>query len=222
MLLRWLLVLFLSIQSLEATRPRPNILKKRNPTYSTLSNSSLSDLVSLTSFDSILNYKLSNSFLSKLLVPRLVGSKALIQLQLEITAHFKQLNWHIQLDEFKSNTPNGIKTFKNLIFTHDITATRYFTLAAHLDSKDFGKDPFIGATDSAAPCAMLIDIATALTPWLEKRKERVQAQGGEEGEEGQGESLQIIFFDGEEAFHDWSQTDSIYGARSVTFLSPIR
>jgi glutaminyl-peptide cyclotransferase len=28
-------------------------------------------------------------------------------------------------------------------------------------------------------------------------------------------SLQFIFFDGEEAFVQWSSTDSIYGARSL-------
>jgi hypothetical protein len=27
--------------------------------------------------------------------------------------------------------------------------------------------------------------------------------------------LQIVFFDGEEAFHDWTATDSIYGSRYV-------
>jgi len=62
---------------------------------------------------------------------------------------------------------------------------------------------------------MLLDLATALTPWLDARKERVEAGGGEEGREGQGESLQIIFFDGEEAFKDWTHTDSIYGARHL-------
>lgn len=35
-------------------------------------------------------------------------------------------------------------------------------------------------------------------------------------EEELGETtIQILFFDGEEAFHDWSDTDSIYGARYV-------
>lgn len=28
-------------------------------------------------------------------------------------------------------------------------------------------------------------------------------------------TLQLIFFDGEEAFHDWTATDSIYGARHL-------
>jgi len=30
-----------------------------------------------------------------------------------------------------------------------------------------------------------------------------------------GTSLQLIFFDGEEAFVDWTETDSLYGARHL-------
>lgn len=77
---------------------------------------------------------------------------------------------------------------------------------------------FIGATDSAAPCAMLIDLAENITPLLRARMERLSNGQGvlKDGldEEVLGETtLQIVFFDGEEAFHDWTDTDSIYGAR---------
>lgn len=77
---------------------------------------------------------------------------------------------------------------------------------------------FIGATDSAAPCAMLISLAEALTPLLRARQDRVDSGMGilREGfdEEVWAETtLQIVFFDGEEAFHDWTATDSIYGSR---------
>lgn len=49
--------------------------------------------------------------------------------------------------------------------------------------------------------------------------------GFDEEEEAET-TVQIIFFDGEEAFHDWTDTDSIYGARylaeewSETYLPP--
>lgn len=135
----------------------------------------------------------------------------------------------MEADEFDAKTPLGSKPMKNLVFTHDPSAPRRFVLAAHLDSKYFPTHPadqFVGATDSAAPCAMLLDLATALTPWLDERKKRVEELGGEEGREGQGETLQIVFFDGEEAFVDWTAEDSIYGAKhlaekwSVTDTSP--
>ena len=58
----------------------------------------------------------------------------------------------------------------------------------------------------------MLDLAEALDPLLNKRKERLEA-GDEEDEEVAETTLQLIFFDGEEAFKDWTDTDSIYGAR---------
>lgn len=77
---------------------------------------------------------------------------------------------------------------------------------------------FLGATDSAAPCAFMLDLAESLTPFLESRRDRIWKGAGilrdgfDEEEAGQT-TLQLLFLDGEEAFHDWTNTDSIYGAR---------
>ncbi|GAA5833330.1 hypothetical protein JCM11251_005206 [Rhodosporidiobolus azoricus] len=201
-----------------ASRPRPFSLKKRNPTFSSLSDPSLLELVHLSNLDATLDWSDPKSELARLLVPRAVGSRNLTRVQGMVEDRFRGLGWHVEKDTFTGSTPIGEKTFTNLIFTHDPSAPRRLVLSAHIDSKYFPthpQDQFIGATDSAAPCAMLIDLALALTPWLDKRKERIEAQGGEEGREGQGETLQIVFFDGEEAFKDWTSTDSIYGARHL-------
>lgn len=171
----------------------------------------------MTNLDTHLNFTNPQSTLSQLLIPRVAGTPALATLQTLVAAQFDSLGWHTQRDTFTTSTPYGDKQFTNLIFTHDPTATRKLVLAAHLDSKLYEEDSpefgFVGATDSAAPCAILIDVAEALTGWLEMRKRRVEAEGGEEGRKGQGETLQIVFFDGEEAFKDWTAQDSIYGAK---------
>lgn len=150
-------------------------------------------------------------------MPRVAGTPALAELQALVAAEFELLGWDIHRDSFTASTPYGEKSFTNLIFTHDPSATRKLVLAAHLDSKFFPDDSpefgFIGATDSAAPCAVLIDLAAGLTSWLDARKERVEREGGEGGEGVQGETLQIVLFDGEEAFKDWTPQDSIYGAK---------
>ncbi|GJN88459.1 hypothetical protein Rhopal_001425-T1 [Rhodotorula paludigena] len=198
------LVLALLCTLAGAARPRPHILKKRNPTYAPLSDEALSDLAALSDLDKTLDWTDASSELARLLVPRVPGSANLTR--------------EVEVDEFEDDTPIGRKPFKNLVFTHDPSAPRRLVLAAHIDSKYFPthpEDQFIGATDSAAPCAMLLDVATALTPWLDARKARVAEDGGEEGRDGQGETLQIIFFDGEEAFQEWTHTDSIYGARHL-------
>lgn len=116
----------------------------------------------------------------------------------------------------------GPQTFTNLIFTHSPLSTRQLVLSAHLDSKYFppsspSHGKFIGATDSAVPCVVLFDLAESLTSWLDARKERIRQEGGEQGREDgeQGEGLRIVFFDGEEAFQDWSGIDSIYGAKHL-------
>lgn len=59
---------------------------------------------------------------------------------------------------------------------------------------------------------MILDLAETLDPLLNKRKERLDA-GLEDDDDISDTTLQLIFFDGEEAFKEWTDTDSIYGAR---------
>ena len=63
------------------------------------------------------------------------------------------------------------------------------------------------------PCAMMLDLAETLNPLLDKRKQR-QEKGEEDDEAVADVTLQLVFFDGEEAFQFWTDTDSVYGARS--------
>lgn len=56
---------------------------------------------------------------------------------------------------------------------------------------------------------------------LVSRRDRLsRGQGilrdGFDEEESAETTIQLLFFDGEEAFHDWTDSDSIYGARWVT------
>ena len=61
----------------------------------------------------------------------------------------------------------------------------------------------------------MLDLAEALDPLLNERAERLE-NGEEDDEDVAKTTLQLVFFDGEEAFKEWSDTDSIYGARYVT------
>lgn len=81
---------------------------------------------------------------------------------------------------------------------------------AHYDSK-ISPEGFIGATDSAAPCAVLMHVARA----VEKYLKGVYAQGEKEGGDLERKEMgvQILLLDGEEAFKEWTDTDSLYGAR---------
>lgn len=71
---------------------------------------------------------------------------------------------------------------------------------------------FVGATDSAMPCALMLDLAEALDPLLNLRRQQLE-DGTVEDEDVAETTLQLVFFDGEEAFKVWTHDDSIYGAK---------
>lgn len=60
---------------------------------------------------------------------------------------------------------------------------------------------------------MMLDVAETLNSLLDDRKKRFEESIDDDDEEIADVTLQLVFFDGEEAFHDWTDTDSIYGAR---------
>ena len=60
----------------------------------------------------------------------------------------------------------------------------------------------------------MLDLAETLDPLLNLRQQRLE-DGLEDDEDAAETTLQLVFFDGEEAFKDWTDTDSIYGARYV-------
>ena len=61
---------------------------------------------------------------------------------------------------------------------------------------------------------MLLDLAQSLNPLLERRSSRPDSVD-KSGEKNSAvhTTLQIIFFDGEEAYKVWTATDSKYGSR---------
>lgn len=84
---------------------------------------------------------------------------------------------------------------------------RRLVLAAHYESKYFPMpNHFVGATDSALPCALLLHTAEVVD---------AAATAARAAPTAADVTLQMIFFDGEEAFGEWSPTDSLYGARHL-------
>lgn len=56
----------------------------------------------------------------------------------------------------------------------------------------------------------MLDVAEALDPLFDQRSADLL---GRNQDPDSLTTLQLVFFDGEEAFKDWTHTDSIYGAR---------
>uniref|UniRef100_A0ACB8FSY3 Uncharacterized protein n=2 Tax=Sphaerodactylus townsendi TaxID=933632 RepID=A0ACB8FSY3_9SAUR len=154
--------------------------------------------------------RLWHSYLQPILIERYPGSRGSRQVQLVIMESLKGLlaSWHVELDSFEDQTPRGPVSFANVVATLDPTAPWRLVLACHYDSKYFPRDrhgrAFLGATDSAVPCSILLELVTALDQELLRSKEQ-----------GSQVSLQLLFLDGEEAFEEWTDTDSLYGARHL-------
>lgn len=112
-------------------------------------------------------------------------------------------NYHIELDEFTDSTPIGKVQFANIIASSNPNACRQLVLACHYDSKMM--DGFLGATDSAVPCAMLLKISETFSKQFRDSSQSFKETLG----------LRLIFFDGEEAFDEWGPKDSLYGSRHL-------
>lgn len=73
------------------------------------------------------------------------------------------LGWKIESDIFTTEVPIFKKLkFENVIAKLNPSAERYLVLACHYDSKYIEQFKFIGATDSAVPCAQMINLATIM------------------------------------------------------------
>nr|CAB3265343.1 glutaminyl-peptide cyclotransferase [Phallusia mammillata] len=158
------------------------------------------------------DYERLNQTMQPMLIPRTPGSRNHSMVAHHILVELQKLGFTLQVDRFFDNPPNPYpKTqFTNLIATWDQYATRKLVLACHYDSK-VEPEGFIGATDSAAPCAMIIEIATALRPFL-------PTPSSNNEQINDGLTLELIFFDGEEAYKEWTATDSLYGSRHLANL----
>ena len=162
----------------------------------------------------------TGALLSPILIPRVPGTPGSAKAQEHFASFFKsQLPlWTAEWHNSTSTTPatgSTLVPFSNLIFRRDPPWAKTgdvgrLTLVAHYDSL-YRPEGFIGATDSAASCALLMHVARSVDAALSRKWERGSEGDGLEDVEEKG--VQIVFLDGEEAWVSWTETDSIYGAR---------
>ena len=167
----------------------------------------------------------TGKLLSPILIPRVPGTPGSASVLNHFVNFFRTSlpDWNITFQNSTSKTPlPGNKEFRfvNLIATRDPPWSRpgdvgRLSLVAHYDSK-ITPEGFIGATDSAAPCAMIMYAVRAIDAALTKKWDTMQAEGVDDldgVEELKG--IEVLLLDGEEAFVSWTDTDSVYGARSL-------
>lgn len=128
--------------------------------------------------------------------PRPAGSAASRQMQAWIIQELKTQGWEVLEDHFNAQTPGGNVAMTNLIARKSGLSGRAVTITGHTDTKRF-PFRFVGANDGGSSTGLLLELARAL------KDERLR------------NDVWLVFFDGEEAYAEWTDSDSLYGSRHL-------
>jgi Zn-dependent M28 family amino/carboxypeptidase len=133
--------------------------------------------------------------------PREPGSPASASVRAYIRREVEAAGLTLQELPFVAQTPletkRGPVNMVNLIAEVKGTRPGIILLSNHYDTKYFPDFQFLGANDGGSTSAWMIEMARALGPAR------------------QGRTVWLCWFDGEEAYLDWSETDSLYGSRQM-------
>jgi hypothetical protein len=127
--------------------------------------------------------------------PRPDGSAAIANLRALIKRQLASRGCEVISDRFTAHTPDGPVQMENIIAKFPGKSGRAIAITGHYDTKKMAN--FVGANDGGSSTGMLLEFAAVL-------------QG-----QPRTDDVYLVFFDGEEAFHDWSDTDSLYGSRHL-------
>jgi Zn-dependent M28 family amino/carboxypeptidase len=127
--------------------------------------------------------------------PRPVGSAGHRKLEAYLLAHLK--GDPVETDEFTATTPVGSFPMRNYIARYPGTKEGVIVIATHYDTV-YSLKNFVGANDGGSGTGLLLELAHQLRTG--KRE---------------GPSVWLVWLDGEEAFKQWSPTDSVYGSRHL-------
>src|SRR5216684_4369043 len=127
--------------------------------------------------------------------PRPAGSEAIAKERNYIVSELGKAGLKAQLDEFDARTPRGFKHMVNIRATRPGSKPTTIAITGHYDTKLFDNFAFVGASDGGSSAAWLLEFARA-TAGLKLEN-----------------TLEFVFFDGEEAVVEWTEDDSVYGSR---------
>ena len=130
--------------------------------------------------------------------PHPAGSDAIEKARDYIEEQLRHSGWQVTRQAFTDDTPRGKVHFVNLIarFSADGNASSSFLLSSHYDTKFFEAIRFVGANDGGSSTGLLLELA------------RVIGQ-----RPNVARKIELVFFDGEEAYENFSETDGLYGSR---------
>lgn len=127
--------------------------------------------------------------------PRPAGSEAITKTRDYIVSELTKAGLKPQLDAFDARTPRGIRHMVNIRAVRQGAKPTVIAVTGHYDTKVFDNFAFVGADDGGSSAAWLLEFARATAD--------LKLQN----------SLEFVFFDGEEAVVEWTDDDSVYGSR---------
>jgi glutaminyl-peptide cyclotransferase len=131
--------------------------------------------------------------------PRPSGSSANLQLQTYIRTQLHMLKCELTEDPFVAKTPKGDISMTNIIAKFPGRSGRAIAVTGHFDTKLFPRRKFVGANDGGSSTGLLLELARDLDGATRT------------------DDVYVVFFDGEEAVNDWTETDSVYGSRHLAY-----
>jgi hypothetical protein len=131
--------------------------------------------------------------------PRPAGSKAIEKSRDYIEDQLRRSGWQVTRQAFSDDTPRGQTQFVNLVAQFSAqgkAASPSFLLCSHYDTKMFDTIRFVGANDGGSSTGLLLELARVIGQHPDLARK-----------------IEVVFFDGEEAFEQFSQKDGLYGSR---------
>jgi len=128
--------------------------------------------------------------------PHPPGSEAQRKVGDYLISQLKSSRLEVRSQEFQAATPIGPLNMRNIWGIVPGKSGQTIILASHYDSKYFKDFQFVGANDGGSSSAVLLELA------------RIVGHGNPTEH-----TIWFVFFDGEEAIHEWSDFDSLYGSR---------
>lgn len=122
-------------------------------------------------------------------------SPAIHRLQAYIIGQLKLRGAAVMEDKFTAAAPQGLVPMMNIIAKFPGKSGKAIVISGHYDTKTIPK--FVGANDGGSSTGFLLEMAEAL-------------QGAPRKDD-----VYLVFFDGEEAYGEWTDTNSLYGSRHL-------
>lgn len=129
--------------------------------------------------------------------PRPSGSEEIRKLQAYILGELKLTGARVTQDDFTASTPLGPTPMKNIIAHFGGRSGKVVVITGHYDTKSMPGGYFVGANDGGSSAGFLLEMAKALAG------------------EPHRDDVYLVWFDGEEAVAQWTETDSLYGSRHL-------